>query len=468
MIINHNISALVANGHLKTTNKALDKSLEKLSSGYRINHAADDSAGMAISQKMKTQIKGLEQASRNASDGISVIQTAEGALSEVEAMLQRARELSVQAANGTNTPEDREAIQKEIDQLSNEIQRISDDTEFNTKALLNGNVDRKSYSSNTQVTLISASDQVASEKYEITVTQAGQKAKVNGTAALAANGPNTDTKFVINGEKVTIPANATKQQIVETLRNTAEKVGAQISIDASNQISFSTIEAGSSQKLNIYCDANLATYLGISTSINATGQDAQVSINTAAAGSGYTATTTVRADGNIVKITDSDGFEIKLEIDENYIPAPAGTTGANPINITILDAGPMGLQIGANEGQMVDVAIPEVSPKTLGIENVNTLSEAGASKAITLFDKAVNQVSSIRAKLGAYENRMDHAIASLDVSSENLTEALSRIEDVDMADEMANYTQKNVLSQAGVSMLSQANERPQTILSLLQ
>lgn len=474
MKINHNISALVANGHLKTTNKALDKSLEKLSSGYRINHAADDSAGMAISQKMKTQIKGLDQASRNAADGISVIQTAEGALAEVESMLQRARELSVQAANGTNTPEDRSAIQKEIDQLSNEIQRISDDTEFNTKALLNGNVDRKSYSTNTQVTLLAASDQVPSEKYQVTINQAGTKANIAAQNVMTAVGPAVDTKIIINGESVKIPANSTKEVIVGKLRDAAEIVGAEISV-INGKINFSSVEAGSAQKLEIYCDSDLATSLGFSSSniLPAYGTDAKVSIEDPTSTTTpkgpfppYTATTTIKAEGNTVKITDSDGFEMKLEVAENYTPGTG--TAANPIKITVLDAGPMTLQIGANEGQTVDLSIPEVSPKTLGIENVNTLSEAGASKAITLFDKAVNQVSSIRAKLGAYENRMDHAISSLDVSSENLTEALSRIEDVDMADEMATYTQKNVLAQAGVSMLAQANERPQTILSLLQ
>lgn len=475
MKINHNISALVANGHLKTTNKALDKSLEKLSSGYRINHAADDSAGMAISQKMKTQIKGLDQASRNAADGISVIQTAEGALAEVESMLQRARELSVQAANGTNTPEDRSAIQKEIDQLSNEIQRISDDTEFNTKALLNGNVDRKSYSTNTQVTLLAASDQVPSEKYQVTVDTAGTKANIAAPNVMTNVGPAVDTKIIINGESVKIPANSAKEVIVEKLRDAAEIVGAEISV-VNGKINFSSVEAGSAQKLEIYCDSALATSLGFSSSniLPASGTDAKVSIEDPSSTTTpkspfppYTATTTIKAEGNIVKITDSDGFEMKLEVAENYTKQNTGTA-ANPIKITVLDAGPMTLQIGANEGQTVDLSIPEVSPKTLGIENVNTLSEAGASKAITLFDKAVNQVSSIRAKLGAYENRMDHAISSLDVSSENLTEALSRIEDVDMADEMATYTQKNVLAQAGVSMLAQANERPQTILSLLQ
>ena len=165
MRINHNISALKANNQLARTNKLLDASLERLSSGYRINSAADDSAGLAISEKMRTQIAGLEQASRNASDGISVIQTAEGALIEVESMLQRMRELSVQSANGIYTTEDRIAIQAEIDQLNEEITRISETTEFNTMTLLDGNIDRKSFSSNNSVTLISLSDTVSVGDY---------------------------------------------------------------------------------------------------------------------------------------------------------------------------------------------------------------------------------------------------------------------------------------------------------------
>ena len=171
MRINHNISALKANNQLARTNKLLDASLERLSSGYRINSAADDSAGLAISEKMRTQIAGLEQASRNASDGISVIQTAEGALIEVESMLQRMRELSVQSANGIYTTEDRIAIQAEIDQLNEEITRISETTEFNTMTLLDGNIDRKSFSSNNSVTLISLSDTVSVGDYGIQITQ---------------------------------------------------------------------------------------------------------------------------------------------------------------------------------------------------------------------------------------------------------------------------------------------------------
>lgn len=471
MKINHNMAALVANGHLKTTNSALDKSLERLSSGYRINKAADDAAGMAISQKMKTQIAGLSQASRNASDGISVIQTAEGALSEVESMLQRARELTIQAANGTNTADDRQAIQEEITKLMEEVNRISTDTEFNTKTLLNGDVNRKSYSSNTKISMISLSDQVYSKAYNLQVTGLGAPAAITGTAnTLTADiTPELAGKITLNGEDVTIEEGDTPAVVTNKLRNLCQTVGAELSIDTSGAnpvYSIATKESGYAQKLQLYSDnADLMTALGLPSSATVKGADAKVELDPdPLAVRTFTNTTTVIMNGNIATISDRDGFEMKIEISGKLtatdLPADA--------KITVLDAGPMVLQIGANEGQTMRVSIPEVSVKTLGLENLNVLTEDEANKGTELLDKAINQVSSVRAKLGAYQNRLDHSIASLDTTNLNLTEALSRIEDVDMAEEMATYTQKNVLSQAGVSMLAQANERPQTILSLLQ
>ncbi|MDK2807295.1 MAG: flagellin [Clostridiales bacterium] len=466
MKINHNMAALVANGHLQRTNSALDKSLERLSSGYRINKAADDAAGMAISQKMKTQIRGLDQSSRNASDGISVIQTAEGALSEVESMLQRARELSVQAVNGTNTTEDREAIQSEIDQLMTEIDRISTDTEFNTKTLLNGDVDRKTYSNNTKISLISLSDSVDSKAYNMQVTALGSAATIKATAAstLAANVTASEAGTItLNGEKITIAEGDSPTLVKQKLRDLCETVGASLSEDASGIYTISTKQTGADQKLEFQCsNATLATALGLPASDTRTGTDAKITLDPdTTLPSTFTNTTTVIMNGNTATISDKNGFEMKVEIDSSITP-PSDAT------ITVLDAGPMVLQIGANESQTMSVSIPEVSTKTLGLENLNAMTGDQASEAISLLDEAISQVSGVRAKLGAYQNRLDHSIESLDTSSLNLTDALSRIEDVDMAEEMANYTQKNVLSQAGVSMLSQANERPQTILSLLQ
>lgn len=465
MRINHNIPALKANNQLFKTNNALDKSLEKLSSGYRINRAADDAAGMAISQKMKTQIAGLDQASRNAADGISVIQTAEGALIEVGAMLQRMRELSVQAANGTNTLYDRESIQAEIDQLTQEIQRISDTTEFNTKTLLNGNLDQKSYSSNPLVNLVSVSDTVATGKYTIKVIKDAEQAWVRGNDIDPSTTIPSGASGIINlnGTEIKIEEGETLEQVYEKLRNAGDSLNIKVSADDSTpgtkSLFFITEGYGSKQKIDIQCNnPDLAKALGLPTSSSTNGFDAIANITT---GTGFSNTATVSSEGKLIKVTDNSGFEMVFE-------AELEAAKAGDVTITVLDAGPMQLQIGANEGQIMEVRIPKITPKTLGIDTINISTEEGAQEAIAAYDKALLDVTAIRAKLGAYQNRLEHAISNLDVASENMSEALSRIEDVDMAAEMANYTQKNVLAQAGTAMLAQANERPQNILTLLQ
>lgn len=466
MRVNHNISALKASNFLGKTNKKLDKSLEKLSSGLRINRAADDAAGMAISQKMKTQIAGLEQASRNAADGISVIQTAEGAISEVGSMLQRMRELSVQAANGTNTEEDRDAIQQEINQLKEEIQRVSDNTEFNTKILLNGNIDRKSYSDNSKVRVIGMSDTVPEETYTITVNTAPEKAEVEVEpydATTLQSG-----KLTINNVTVEILDTDTAEQAIDKIRNAAAVNNVELYIGPKDPkvttsptvLKLSTVGYGKDKQIDIKFEGTGATPFGIPVGVKQ-GKDAEITL-----GDGFEPSATRSYNGNIVTVTDSNSFSISFDIQYTKDELAAATN--KKANITVLDAGPMELQIGANKGQTMDVRIPKIDPETLGIKDVNISSEEGAQEAITLFDNAITQVTKIRAKLGAYQNRLEHSIANLDVTAENMTEALSRIEDVDMAKEMAEYTQQNVLSQAGTSMLAQANQRPQNILTLLQ
>ncbi len=459
MKINHNIAAIKSHTRLARTNEALQDSIERLSSGYRINKAADDAAGMAISQKMRTQIRGLEQASRNASDGVSVIETAEGALNEVEDMLQRMRELCVQAANETNTAEDREQIQSEIEQLSAEIDRISEDTEFNTKKLLNGDADRQFYASTSNVKFKSVSEDVKSGQYKMEVTQVGTKAEVSGTAvgtgAVPASG-----KVTINGESVIIAAGSSLQSAFESIRDLGECVDVEVTTDtalaAGSTLTFSSLYEGSGQKVEISCDdADLANFLGISNStVTVYGTDAEITLN---ADDFDTATTTVTADGNKVTILGKDGFEMKMTV-----------SAAEEVELTVLDAGPITLQIGANEGQTIVVGIPRVDTETLEIADLNVRNTDGASVAIDSLDFAINKVSTVRAKLGAYENRLDHCINNLDTSNENITEALTRIDDLDMAEEMTNYSQLSILQQAGTSMLSQANQMPQTILSMLQ
>lgn len=489
MRINHNISALRANNQLGINNKGMDKSLERLSSGYRINKAADDAAGLAISEKMRTQIRGLEQASRNAADGISLIQTAEGALAEVESMLQRMRELSVQSANGTMTLDDRKHIQEEIDKLNEEIDRISSDTEFNTKKLLNGEVDRKTYSNNVKVKLISMTDSVETKNYEITgISEATKAVMTADPVTITAVSPIVtaaeEGSININGEEIKVKPGERWNDVITRIRDTCNTVNVQMSaVDgAGNPVSitapgakfvFTSQQYGQDQKIQFNCDTPaLSAALGLNnvlgTANEAHGTDARVTVSVSA---GFTTTTTVSAVGNVVTISDNNGFEMKLEImqgAETTNGMIGGTPTPGAATITVLDAGPLNLQVGANEGQLIEVRIPEVSTRTLGTGNINMCTQDGSGEATTILDEAINQVSAVRAKLGAYQNRLDHTIANLDVSGENLTEALSRIADTDMAAEMATYTQLQVLGQASTSMLAQANERPQQVLSLLQ
>lgn len=522
MRINHNISALKANNQLSKTNRLLDASLERLSSGYRINSAADDSAGLAISEKMRTQISGLDQASRNASDGISVIQTAEGALIEVEAMLQRMRELSVQSANGIYTTEDRVAIQAEINQLNEEIERISETTEFNTMTLLDGNIDRKSFSSNNSVSLVSLSDTVEVGDYAIKITQDARQAVIVGNGVVLGTGETTSSRVItedeagsinINGETIHARVGDTVDEVFQKLRDACDNVNINVfaklagekpsttdnqelagynskALENGNNLVFVSREYGSDQKITIHCDKpKLSSILGLTVAgAEATGVDAKAEIDATKTkpDSLFENTATVSIRGNKVTVSDRNNFKMVFEVDPGTVktvfvdakiendataitPAVAPTEETDEaITVSVLDAGPMDLQIGANEGQIMSVRIPKVTPQTLGVDKVNIGTSDGAQKAIGLLDIAINEVSAIRSKLGAYQNRLEHSISNLDVTSENMTEALSRIEDVDMAEEMAEYTQKNVLAQAGTSMLAQANARPQTVLTLLQ
>lgn len=473
MKINTNIAALRANFNLNSVQSRLTASTNKLSSGYRITKAADDAAGMAISQKMHAQIRGLQRASKNGSDGVSFIQTAEGVLSEIENMLQRCRELSVQAANtGVTTIEDKQALQDEIDSLMAEIDRLSQDTEYNTMSVLDGSCCRQSSSDNVGVKLIDASDDVPLTSYKFTVNAEATQAKaVTGAIAFSPSDvvdKATAGQIQINGEVIDIKEGQTFQDVYATIRDYCEMMnvdvvpvdatGVECELSSATKLSFTSVIYGASQNLKITTDnANLAQKLGINGLTSTPGTDAKVTLDTS---SGFTNTATVFINGGKMEVSDRDGFRMLFDISE-------AATGSSA-TVTMLDAGYVAIQIGANEGQDIDISIPAVNTKTLGIENCNVCTLAGASSAITAFDDAIQQISSIRSKLGAYQNRLDSAIASLDETSENLTQACSRIEDVDMSEEMTNYTQYSVLVQAGTSMLAQANNQPQTILQLLQ
>ena len=471
MKINTNITALRANFNLNSVQARLTASTGKLSSGYRITKAADDAAGMAISQKMHAQIRGLQRASKNGSDGISFIQTTEGALTEIDSMLQRCRELSVQAATDTYTIEDRQTIQKEIDALMAEIDRLSEQTEYNTMNVLDGSRCRQSSSTNVGVKLIDASDDVPLTSYTFTVDAEATQAKATSGAINFTPDEKVSKEAAgtiqINGESIEIKEGETYQDVFARIRDYCEMMnidvsptsgGAECDLGAATNLSFTSVVYGASQKIQITTNnAELATKLGIDGLTSTPGTDAEITLDTS---SGFSNTATVFTDGDRVEVTDRNGFRMIFDVSK----AAAGSSAT----VTMLDAGYVSIQIGANEGQTIDLSIPAVNTKVLAIENCNVCTRDGASTSITAFDDAIQVVTSIRSKLGAYQNRLDSAIASLDTTSENLTEACSRIEDVDMSEEMTLYTQYSVLVQAGTSMLAQANNQPQNILQLLQ
>lgn len=455
MKINHNISAQLANVSLKKTSRRLGESLERLSTGYKINKAADDAAGLAISNTMRTQIRALDQASRNAADGDSVIQTAEGALNEIESILQRVRELTVQAASDTNTLEDRKAIQSEVDQLFDEIDRIAGSTEYNGKCLLDGSTSRTIMSNSLSVRAQYTSMEVASGTYEVTVNTLAAPAQTT-LSGLAVN-----DIVMINGEEITF---LDEDSFRAQLLHVCDAMNMDVEGNGGDFV-LTTRAAGNGQVIT--------TKINDQDAVEVRGIDAEISLGEGFWPEGELPVGTELPEGfsyasvgGKVTIKGNDGFEIQIDV----LRAQAGDTAT----LRVENAGYMTLQIGANEHQTLDVDFMTISCDQLKLRDfdgnnlINVCTNAGATHALNVLDEALLKVTTARASLGAYVNRLDFTQESLDVSSLNLTESMSRIFDTDMAGEMTDYTQYNVLEQAATSMLAQANNRPQTIMSLLQ
>ncbi|MDX8361201.1 flagellin [Cytobacillus sp. IB215316] len=392
MRINHNIAALNTYRQLTAGNNAASKSMEKLSSGLRINRAGDDAAGLAISEKMRGQIRGLDMASKNAQDGISLIQTAEGALNETHSILQRMRELAVQAASDSNTDADRNELQEEMNQLVGEIDRISTTTEFNTMTLLDGS----------------------------------KQGIVKSDESVVFDG-NSDTS-VFTAVTATNTGDAANETIhVKVVENSAAN-GIVLELSDSN-----------GNKLTDFSYANGGTLTIDSTLSNAAGETFDID-------GSY--------DVTISTLTDDDlGKEFTI-------------TGRAAVTQTVDSR--LSFHIGANSSQTMSVGVGDMSSSALNIENVDVTSAGGAEAAISAINHAIEDVSSQRSQLGAFQNRLEHTINNLGTSAENLTAAESRIRDVDMAKEMMEFTKNNILSQAAQSMLAQANQQPQGVLQLLR
>lgn len=481
MKINNNISAVITNKQLLGTENNLSSSMEKLSSGLKLNHASDNPSGMAISNKMKDQIRGLDQASQNASDGTSVIQIVDGALGEVTDMLQRMRELAVQAANGTNSQKEKEACQLEIASLRDEVDRISETTEFNTKSLLDGSLDARVYAdkeNRDNISRIYVSDSVAEGTYSLTVDKAATKATYDDTGIQVDDLVGKNGQLSINGYTVKITDQMTKEEIYTALRDGAEIGECTISrID--EPLSFSSTAYGSHASVSLIQQSKDGDIFGAGIPNTQTNPDAKAVVTTGdnaevtldSANSAFDPRATVSYDGNKITITNTDGFNMSFLLEAGFeagATTAAGTTTTGVINLEVTDIGIMDLQIGANEGQTMQVRIPSTNVDSLYIDDIDVTTVNGPSKAMDRLDSAISTISQIRSQIGAYENRLDYTVDSLDETQENMESALSRIEDVDMAEEMTEYTKYNVLQQAGTSVLAQANELPTQALQLLQ
>lgn len=461
MRITTNFTALTAANELKKNENSVAKSLERLSSGYKVNNAGDNPVGSAISKKMKTQIRGLDRANQNASDAISVVETAEGALTEIEAMVQRIRELSVQGATDTYTDEDRVSIKNEISQLQTEIDRIANDTQFNGKTLLNGDLSRITYSNRNDVTISYLSDTVKAGVYNLDVTPGTKSEFITGSSVTTFTESGT---IDINGASIAIKAGDTIDDVYEKLIEAGDKIDATIEKRADNSFKITSNYSGTSYPLEIKASSEeIANQLGINGGLYTPGKDAEVLPDEfSVGGSGISSSAIVVTNGNDVTIKAADGFEMRLQLDESM-------TGVGlSVQCYVLDTGTMTIQIGANEAQEMEIDLPEISCETIGLGKLNPLTSAGCQSAITMCDNAISFISQTRSRIGAYENRLESTISSLDATEENLTAALSRIIDVDMADEMTEYTTMNVLVQAATSMLAQANQQPEKVLQLLQ
>jgi flagellin len=439
MRINHNIAALNTYRQLNTAAAGQSKSMEKLSSGLRINKAGDDAAGLAISEKMRGQIRGLDMAAKNAQDGISLIQTAEGALNETHSILQRMRELSVQASNDTLNSSDRGEIQKEVNQLVSEIDRIGNNTEFNTKKLLNGGagietkITRDDGKTATNVVGISGTgatqagaevvlgktgaDSVVLAK-EATLTVAG----TTGTALAAGD-------FTLNGRTFNVGAGESLADVAEKINQFSGELGVKAESDGTDLVLTST-GVGSAAKIE-FAEGSANTFKATTdqTSLSAAGTDAVIKASAENTVDGATiAATDYTANGNTITIikdgAKSEGLTFTLTNDLD-------TTAATTIKVEANNS--LAIHIGSNEGQNMRVDINDMRAGALGVSAINVTSQQGADKAITTIQNAIETVSAERSKLGAFQNRLDHSINNLNTSSENLTAAESRIRDVDYA-----------------------------------
>lgn len=577
MRINYNVSSIIARNALNVNDNRLSKSIQRLSSGFKINSAADDSAGLAISIKMNAQIRSLEQANKNANDGISVVNTVDGAMSEMHDILQRMNELAIQSANGTNADSDREQIQLEIDQLIQELDRISETTQFNAQNLLDGSFAYKGYTNTQNIKVMSYSDGVASgtyainqltyNQYEDTIkdyaayienSAEGEVTTEERFAATSADdikaallydteitegrgmkGFPEGSKVIIKDENVIIQAQndfevklslndkkaidesgATTTSVVKylttdcyknvtvsnedgTIKYNISEINFMKTVDIDGNViagTTTTIHTGSTQEGLRHLSEDLGeafkdafpdkeveviecTYDETKFEFTVTAKAADDANNPPAKKETLTFPVVIQVPNgsNLTQTQYMNELPDKVKEDNlNYYlhthtdtklteyTIGSGDKGKDDIMLNLTGMGPMRVQVGANEGQVIQIEIPALGTEYLGVDDLDITTEEKATAAIDVIGEAIDYLSGVRSKIGAYCNRIEHTITNLDVTEENMTASYSRIMDVDMAKEMTEYSTVQVLVESSTAMLAQANERPQSVLQLLQ
>ena len=482
MVVQHNLTAMNSNRMLGLTTASQAKSTEKLSSGYKINRAADDAAGLSISEKMRKQIRGLTQASSNAQDGISAVQTAEGALNEVQDMLQRMNELAVKAANGTQSEDDRSYIQNEIDQLTTEIDRVAETTKFNETYLLKGDQDNeKAYT----YTYGTATNKVATVTMPATDSQKGTKLTVAFKDTASGDAQNEVAKLIRDqGLSVTY---------ISVASTTANKFDVTASVSLNGTDKYSVAKNGNDYDIKDSKGNAIATITVTNTGLGNAKDDkieGSETITASEAKAGYSNGETIKyydkdgngipenalgkyfsstsAGGTVTSTPRSDAPQIYDALGNKITAAAADVTGKQDLTGALT----LTLHVGADatSNNQISVNLDAMSAKGLGVNGlkVDGADDTNAKNAIETIKESIQKVSTQRSALGAVQNRLEHTISNLDNVVENTTSAESQIRDTDMATEMVKYSNNNILSQAGQAMLAQANQSNQGVLSLLQ
>ena len=487
MVVQHNLTAMNSNRMLGITTKSQAKSTEKLSSGYKINRAADDAAGLSISEKMRKQIRGLTQASSNAQDGISAVQTAEGALNEVQDMLQRMNELAVKAANGTQSEDDRSYIQNEIDQLTTEIDRVAETTKFNETYLLKGDQDNeKAYT----YSYATATGKAATATMSTTASTKGSKITTMTFKTTASADEQNEVAKLIRDQGINVQYSSKDSATTGKVVNSAT-----VSLNGTDKYTV-TNTTGNDYSIKDAKGNEIATFTLENANLGEKDKADAITPGTET----FTASkaTAGYKDGDTVKYYDKDGNGIPENALSKYFSSTTNAAGTvsstvkadaplvydalgNKIDAAVADisakqdltgALTLTLHVGADatSNNQISVNLDAMSAKGLGVNGlkVDGTDDTNAKGSIETIKEAIQKVSTQRSALGAVQNRLEHTISNLDNVVENTTSAESQIRDTDMATEMVKYSNNNILAQAGQAMLAQANQSNQGVLSLLQ